>query len=74
VWNYVITTKNPFDDKQLEQTLKRLENEQKLRATEMFWKQRQFFIKKANSNAFKINHLLLLLPNTDDHLEYCIRG
>jgi len=44
---HVITNKNPFDDKQLEQTLKRLENEKKLRATEMFWKQRQFFIKKA---------------------------
>lgn len=42
-----ITNKNPFDDKTLEKKLKKLDKEQKLRASEMFWKQRKFFIEKA---------------------------
>ncbi|CAC5408896.1 unnamed protein product [Mytilus coruscus] len=46
-YGYAIRNKNPFDDKQLEKKLEKLDKEQKLRASEMFWKQRQFFIEKA---------------------------
>lgn len=47
ITGYAITNKNPFDDRQLEQTLRNIEKEQRLKSTEMFWKQRQFFIEKA---------------------------
>lgn len=54
---YAITTKNPFDDKQLEQKLKEIEKEQKMKYAEMFWKQRQFFIENAFDDDDKLRQV-----------------